>query len=363
MQTTSQAVKTRVLVVDDSVVIRKLLTAVIDRESDMEVVGVAQNGSIALKKINQLSPDLITMDLDMPELDGLDTIREIRGSMGLKTPVIMVSAATYQGAEQTLDCLNAGADDFILKPKNVVSFEESIRLIRVELVPKIRALHTAEWEVVAPAPVPPVKSVEEKTIRPPSKIDALVIASSTGGPAALDVFFECLGNNLGVPVLLVQHMPAEFTRNLARRLDEKHALSFQEAADGMEIQADAVYVAPGGRHMELARYNHIVKITTNEKAPENFCRPAADVLFRSAAKVFGERIIAVVLTGMGRDGANGANLIAAGGGIVYAQDKESSVVWGMPGATVEMGCAKEVLAIPEITLRIREHLKGRSGCE
>jgi len=351
-----QAIKTRVLVVDDSVVIRKLLTAVIDRESDMEVVGVAQNGSIALKKIHQLAPDLITMDLDMPEMNGLETIREIRENLGLDTPVIMVSAATYQGAEQTLDCLNAGADDFILKPKNVVSFEDSIRVIRVELVPKIRALY---HPVDEPASVPTVNTpafVNRADTAHPGRFGALVIASSTGGPAALDVLFKHLGDDLGVPVLLVQHMPPEFTRNLARRLNEKHSLTFQEACGGMKILPNCVYVAPGGLHMELERANHIVSIATNQNPPENFCRPAADVLFRSAARIYGSELIAVVLTGMGRDGANGASAIAATGGIVYAQDKESSVVWGMPGATVEMGCAREVLPIPDIAEKVREHL-------
>lgn len=357
MSSSSPTNTIRVMVVDDSVVIRKLLKTVIEREADMEVVAVAQNGNIALRKMDQVAPDLITMDLDMPELDGLDTIRELR-NRGLKTPVIMVSAATYQGAEQTLDCLNAGADDFILKPKQAKSFEESVRLIRVELLPKIRALQSVMFE----EPV-----VEEKRVDVPlrtkdseiSKVSAIVVASSTGGPAALDCLFEHLGGSLDVPVYVVQHMPAEFTLNLARRLNEKHPLTFQEGTHGLYPQANNVYIAPGGFHMKLSQnVDGDLTLLNNTHPPENYCRPAADVLFRSAAGVYGNEILGIVLTGMGKDGANGSSVIVSCGGSVYVQDKASSVVWGMPGSVVEAGCASEVLSIEDIAAKVR-HLLGK----
>jgi two-component system, chemotaxis family, protein-glutamate methylesterase/glutaminase len=296
--------KIRVLVVDDSVVIRKLLRSVIDAEPDMEVVNTAADGSIALKKLDQTPPDLITMDLDMPEMDGLEAVRTIR-ARGLKIPVIMVSAATHAGADKTLDCLKAGADDFILKPANLESFASCLENLRNDLLPKIRAIapaaelrsvHAREpWQPVATPPRP----LSVRSPLPGGRISALVVGSSTGGPAALDQFFGCLGGNLGIPVLVVQHMPAYFTKNLADRMDTNHVLHFHEGSEGDVVEANHVYIAPGGYHMEIQRAGTQVKIATHQGPMENYCRPSVDVLFRSALRVYGGGLIAVILTGMG----------------------------------------------------------------
>jgi len=344
------------MVVDDSVVIRKLLKTVIDREADMEVTSVAANGSIALRKIDQCPPDLITMDLDMPELDGLQTVRAIR-EQKLDIRVIMVSAATDQGAEQTLDCLNAGADDFILKPKHAETFEDSIRLIRTALIPKIRALRPKAPDITVHVRDASNQVVVDRITTGRTAISAIVVGSSTGGPAALDEFFQNLGGNLGVPVFVVQHMPPEFTANLAKRLNEKHPLTFVEGIDGTLVEDDHVYIAPGGVHMELQRKPGGIVVVKNTKGPlENYCRPAVDVLFRSAVSCYGDELLGVVLTGMGRDGAAGARHITAVGGSVYVQDRESSVVWGMPGAVVEIGVQRDILPVAKIAVQIRKHL-------
>lgn len=350
-------IKTRVMVVDDSVVIRKLLKSVISEEQDMEVIAVAPNGNIALKKMEQLSPDVITMDLDMPELDGVQTLREMRAK-GLNIPVIMVSAATDIGAEKTLDCLSAGADDFILKPKNLSSFQESFRLIRVELLPKIRALRPKIESPKVPEPEIHEPIVLERPVERASVFKAIVIASSTGGPAALELFFQNLNGPVTVPIFITQHMPPTFTANLAKRMNEKFKLRFQEGRDGNIAKPGQVYIAPGGFHMKLESRDGEVVILNNTDPHENYCRPAADVLFRSAAKIYGNKVIGVVLTGMGRDGASGATTIASCGGPIYVQDEASSVVWGMPGSVVESGCVHEILSIPEITVRIQNHLRG-----
>jgi two-component system, chemotaxis family, protein-glutamate methylesterase/glutaminase len=348
--------KIKVLVVDDSVVIRKLLRSVIDAEPDMEVVNTAADGSIALKKLDQTPPDLITMDLDMPEMDGLQAVRAIR-ARGLKIPVIMVSAATYAGADKTLDCLKAGADDFILKPANLESFASCLENLRGDLLPKIRVLVPAVQEHPR-SPLAPAIPIRSHQAIPASrgKVAALVVGSSTGGPAALDQFFGCLGGNLGIPVLVVQHMPAFFTKNLADRMDANHVLSFREGSAGDWVDPNHVYIAPGGYHMEVVRSGARVKIATQQGPMENYCRPAVDVLFRSAVNVYGGNLIAVVLTGMGRDGCSGAGLIREAGGMILAQDEASSVVWGMPGAVASAGFAHEILPIPDIVARVHARI-------
>lgn len=270
----------------------------------------------------------------------------------------MVSAATDIGAEKTLDCLSAGADDFILKPKNLSSFQESFWLIRVELLPKIRALRPK-----MDSPLVAVSEIHEpvelqQPIERASVFEAIVIASSTGGPAALELFFKNLNGPVTVPIFITQHMPPTFTANLAKRMNEKFKLRFQEGRDGDLAQPGQVYIAPGGYHMELQARDNQVVILNNTDPHENYCRPAADVLFRSAAKIYGNKVIGVVLTGMGRDGASGATTIASCGGPIYVQDEASSVVWGMPGSVVETGCAHEILPIPEITVKIQNNLRG-----
>jgi len=331
----------RVLVVDDAVVIRRLISEVLGSEPDIEVVGVAANGRLALAKIPQVNPDCITLDVEMPEMDGLETLAELRKTWP-KLPVIMFSTLTAKGASRTLDALALGATDYVTKPANVGSFTEATERLRQELIPKIRA-HTGR----EPAPASPPKIVRKEN-RPRQSVEAICIATSTGGPNALSTVVPSIPASIGVPILIVQHMPPLFTALLAERLNHASQMTVCEGSEGQMVEPGRIYIAPGGRHMEVRRTNGKVTIALTDAPPENSCRPAADVLFRSAAAVYGSAIVAAVLTGMGQDGLRGVESISEAGGEILAQDEESSVVWGMPGAVVHAGLARQVLPIGEV---------------
>ena len=345
----------KVLVVDDSVVVRRLIVDALDSHAGIQVVGTAANGRIALTKIDQLRPDVITLDIEMPELDGLGTLRELRKKRHFP-PVIMFSTLSVAGATATLEALAAGATDFVTKPANVGSVGESQRMIREQLVPKILSLGGQP----SPAPVlaAPVRRLAPPPVRA-GRITAITVASSTGGPDALAKVLATLPGNLPVPVLVVQHMPPVFTKMFAERLDRQSALRVVEATDGMPVTAGTVYIAPGDRHLTVVGRGTSVTTRLTTAPPENSCRPAADVLFRSVAQVYGASTLAVVLTGMGQDGRRGAEVLRAAGAEVVAQDQASSVVWGMPGAVVGAGLAHAVLPLAEIggylTTRVATH--------
>jgi two-component system, chemotaxis family, protein-glutamate methylesterase/glutaminase len=335
----------RVLVVDDAVVIRRLISDVLGSEPDIEVVGVAANGRLALAKIPQVNPDCITLDIEMPEMDGLQTLVEIRKTWP-KLPVIMFSTLTSKGAARTLDALTLGATDYVTKPANVGSFTEATDRLRQELIPKIRA-HTGRKPPGAPAPAPPPRTAVRET-RSTRPIEVICIATSTGGPAALSTVVPSIPVSIGVPVLIVQHMPPLFTALLAERLNQSSALTVCEGSEGQLVEPGHVYIAPGGRHMEVHRKNGKVVVALTDAPPENSCRPAADVLFRSAASVYGPAIVAAVLTGMGQDGLRGIEPMAEAGCEIIVQDEGTSVVWGMPGAVVHAGLACQVLPIDQV---------------
>ena len=345
--------KIRVLVVDDSVVIRKLLTDLLVEDPEIELAGTAPNGRIALAKLPQVNPDLVTLDIEMPELDGLGTLPELRKSYP-KLPVIMFSTLCERGAASTLDALARGATDYVTKPANIGSMAAAIQNVKEQLIPKIKSLCGGS-KPAAPAVRLPSAVVRKPAVAaPPKRCDIVVIGSSTGGPQALAKVLAQLPADFPVPIVIVQHMPPVFTQHLAMRLDQDCALTVREAADGDALLPGRALIAPGNFHVQLRRVGTGVRIALQQEAPENSCRPAVDVLFRSAARIFGAHTTGVVLTGMGRDGLRGAEEIVGQGGAVVAQDEATSVVWGMPHAVADAGLADAVLplsAVPRDLLR------------
>ncbi len=341
-----------VLVVDDSVVVRRLVTTVLEEDPDITVVGTAASGRIALTKLAQVTPDCVTLDIEMPDLDGLGTLRELRRTHP-RLPVIMFSTLTERGAGATLDALALGADDYVCKPANVGSATEAIESVRSQLVPKIKAL-CPPLPGTAPAAVrrTPSAPLAGTGAASTGRIDVLTIGSSTGGPDALSAVLPQLPASFPVPVVVVQHMPPVFTRMFAQRLDSKCALSVKEAEHGDLVVPGRVLIAPGDKHLQLTRVGTSVVAHLTSGPPEHFCRPAVDVLFRSVAQVYGGKTLAVVLTGMGSDGARGAGVLRRAGAEVVAQDEASSVVWGMPGAVVAAGLASRVLPLDRMAAHI-----------
>jgi two-component system chemotaxis response regulator CheB len=350
-------VTTRVLVVDDAVVVRRIVAQVLESEPDIEVV-TAANGRIALARLVQARPDLVLLDVEMPELDGLSTLRELRTTHP-RLPVVMFSTLTERGAATTLEAMSLGATDYVTKPANVGSVNASIEAVRSELVPKIRALCAPRPPAPA-APSPrPRAAAAPGDVRVPGAagatraartrpIELVAIGSSTGGPRALHEVLEALPGTLPVPIVVVQHMPTVFTRLLAERLDATCSLQVREAAGGERIGPGEVWIAPGGSHLVVRRRDGELVLAIDGGPPENSCRPAVDVLLRSVAEAVGQDALAVVLTGMGADGARGASLLHDAGAAVLAQDEATSVVWGMPGAVVRAGAADDVLPLDQV---------------
>lgn len=333
----------RVLIVDDSVVIRRLLSTIIDEDPELEIAGIAQNGLIALQRIRQLQPDIVTLDVEMPELDGLATLKELRVEHP-DLPVVMFSTLTGRGAEATLTALALGASDYVTKPANVGSVSVAIERVREELIPKLKGLTRRKAPMVFPR--------FERTVRagrPTERVDIVAIGSSTGGPNALSEVLKTIPADLPVPIVIVQHMPPVFTNFLASRLNDACAITVHEGEDGMRVQPGHAYIAPGDFHMTVRRgATGQLYLATNQAPPENFCRPAVDVLFRSVGATFGGNVLAVVLTGMGHDGRDGIVPLREAGAHVIVQDESTSVVWGMPGAVASAGLADEILPLPAI---------------
>lgn len=428
------------------------MTSAIEQDAAVKVIGSAANGALALAGIEQLRPDVVTCDIEMPVMNGVTTVREIRRRYR-DLPVIMFSTLTEQGARATLEALSAGANDYVTKPSNTGAVVASMNAVREQLVPRIKALHearqaagrrpaarpavsttagapavstTAEASAppVAPTPspdgsataaAPPAPTAPDPTapdptapdrsalnrraprravpapsrpaartaprpvpagpapagaavplwlpaVRRPSvgRIDVVAVGCSTGGPDALARVLAVLPASLPVPVVVVQHMPPLFTRLFAERLDRGSPLTVVEATNGQPLLPGHVYVAPGDHHLEVVRSGNGVVTRLHDDPPENFCRPAADVMFRSVAAAFGAAALGLVLAGMGSDGRRGAEVMVAKGARFIAQDAETSVVWGMPGALVQAGLADEVLALSAVATAVSDRtLVGR----
>ncbi len=353
--------RTRILIVDDSAVMRSLLRAVICADNSLEVAGTAADGESALSAVESLAPDVVLLDVEMPLMDGLATLRELR-ARGHRGPVIMCSSLTHRGARVTIEALAGGASDYVAKPAGQAGREEGICALARDLIPKIRALaprlphHCPENAAIrigqhrraGPYPAPPSVPGE---LAP--KIVAIGV--STGGPAALDTVLPCLPASFPLPVLVVQHMPELFTALLADRLNGRCEMNVREAAEGDAVRPGTIFVARGNWHMEVlpaASTGASATLRLTQAPPENHCRPAVDVLFRSAAAAYGGAIVAAVLTGMGSDGLAGARALRAAGGTVLVQDQTTSAVWGMPGAVARAGLANRILPLDAIAPEI-----------
>ncbi len=340
----------RVLVVDDAVVIRRFLSEIIQADPDLELAAVAANGKIALARIEQLNPDVVTLDVEMPEMDGLETLAEIRRTRP-ELPVIMFSTLTERGAAATIEALRLGATDYVTKPAGMSSAEDSVARVRAELVPRLKALVRPAPRGAAHVPAPVVSP--SSPCRP---AEVVAIGCSTGGPNALGRILTALDSKLGVPIVVTQHMPPVFTRFLSERLDKDSGLTVVEASEGLAVEPDTVVIAEGDHHLEFRREGTQVRCHLDGASPEHSCRPAVDVMFRSVAQVWGAGALALVLTGMGNDGTDGARALRARGAQVLVQDHDSSVVWGMPGSVVAAGEADAVVALDamadEIQVRV-----------
>ena len=340
----------RILIVDDSAVIRKLLSDLLSSDPEIVVAGTAGNGSRALARIPEVKPDLITLDIEMPGMDGLETLVEIR-KLYPRLPVIMFSALTERGGTATLDALARGASDYVTKPSSNETVESSHERVREELMRKIKSLCAVGQPRQGAGP-PPILVFPA----PQTRIDVVAIGASTGGPNALTELIPGFAADFPVPIVIVQHMPALFTRLLAERLNTLSPLEVQEGKAGQKLQRGQVWVAPGDHHMTVARKGTDFVLGINHDPAENSCRPAVDVLFRSVAQTYGANVLAVVLTGMGTDGTRGSAVIREAGGAVIVQDEASSVVWGMPGSVVAANLADRIYPLagigPEVVRRV-----------
>lgn len=372
--------KLKVLVVDDTIVYRSSVSAIIDTLPETQLVGVAHNGKIALSKIATLKPDLITLDIEMPVMNGLEVLAELR-KMNSEVGVIMLSTLTADGSSMTMKALELGAFDFILKPQSP-SIEAGKQEIKKLLHPIIQAFAKSKNATnlfrKTPTRTRPVQSLKRGTQPAPpprpqrngttaarpgftrtSKSEIVTIGISTGGPNALAKMLPRLPGNLGVPVVIVQHMPPVFTKSLAASLDKKCALSVKEAEDGEPLVANTVYIAPGGKQMKLSAsangIHRLIKITNDP--PENSCKPSADYLFRSVSDYYVGRTTAVIMTGMGSDGSKGLELLSSKGSHIIAQNEDTCVVYGMPKFPIEAGLANVIAPLDKIAEEIVKSVK------
>ncbi len=364
------AEKLRIMIVDDSMLIRSIVGGWLRAAPDLEVVATHANGRRAVDDVAKSRPDVVVLDLEMPEMDGLTALPLIL-ERAPGTVVLVASSLTRRGAEISLRALTRGAADYLAKPE-AVQGQSGAEPFRDELLAKIRALgrrarpapavRSSERKAAAVAATVPARARAPVKLRAynPGPVTALVIGSSTGGPQALNKLFTAIGPAIGhVPVLVTQHMPPTFTAILAEHIARAAGRPAAEGQHGELIRPGRVYVAPGGRHMVVGGSAGVPCIQLTDDPPVNFCRPAVDVLFDSASALFRSGVLGVVLTGMGADGARGATTIAGAGGNVLAQDEATSVVWGMPGAVVAAGAAFEVLPIDEIGSKVTRMLGGR----
>ena len=365
----------RVMIVDDAAVVRGLFSRWVESEADLEVVASLRTGREAVNQLERADPDVVVLDIDMPELDGLAALPLLLAKKR-DLVVIMASTLTRRNAEISLRALSLGATDYIPKPTANHEVAASATFRR-ELIEKIRQLglrskrlRPAQPRTATPLPSkssPPLQPRMPAPVHPPLSLRAmsatpprvLLIGASTGGPQALNALVAHIGGVLErAPVLITQHMPATFTAILAEHLAQIAKCPVREAREGEEINAGTIYIAPGGKHMKVTRRNGVAVIALDEGALINFCKPAVDPLFASAAEVWGPKVLALVLTGMGSDGLRGAKAIVAAGGSILAQDETSSVVWGMPGQVAHAGLCSAVLPLDEMPAKLARLFGG-----
>ena len=365
----------KVMIVDDSAVVRGLVSRWVGEEPGMKIVARHTNGRKAVEDVASSQPDIIILDVEMPVMDGLEALPQLlKGKPGVK--IIMASTLTQRNAEISMKALSLGATDYIPKPESNSGISTSASF-RTDLIKRIRSLGAARRpgllrntkasdqkvlgtvEKAAPASGNTVVS-GNPALRPFSRVSprVLLVGSSTGGPQALAKLFAAIGPKIGnIPVFVTQHMPAAFTAILAKHIGEVSGRASKEAVHGEEVEAGNIYVAPGGYHMRLKPSPGGAVIALDQGPEINFCRPAVDPMFETAAKIYRSAILATILTGMGTDGANGGRAVVAAGGSVIAQDEETSVVWGMPGAAASAGICSAILPLPEIGPKINSLLK------
>jgi two-component system chemotaxis response regulator CheB len=347
--------KVRVLVIDDSALMRRLIPRILEEDRSIEVVGTAMDGNFGLKKIQELQPHVVTLDLEMPGLNGIDTLKQIMRHW--KLPVVLVSSYSTAGASITLKALALGAFDFVAKPKNV-----SARMPEIagELIRKIRA--AAQHGTAAPVFLPEdAPNALLRKQRPAAPTRVIAIGVSTGGPNALQYLFSNLPVDFAGTILVVQHMPDGFTELFAKRLDETCPIRVKEAQSGDLLVAGRALICPGNRHMKVKKLPLGNVAVLNEDDPVNGHRPSADVLFRSVAKEFGPQAVAVLMTGMGEDGAAGMGDILKAGGVTMAQSRDTCVVFGMPKAAIERGFASQIVDLQELPGVLQAECGGNHG--
>lgn len=345
----------RVLVVDDSSFMRTALSMLLEKSPDIRVVGTARDGQEALELVETLDPDVLTLDVEMPRMDGLTALRHLMQHS--PRPVLMISSLTQEGAATTVEALSIGAVDFI--PKEHARVQLSITQIEGELHRKVKAAALARRPLKpAPHAETPAPRPAQRLVRAHPQAEVLVIGVSTGGPFALQKVIPALPAALPVPVVVVQHMPPHFTRSLADRLDAQSSVTVREAESGMRLAPGHVLIARGGEHLSLRRdpVTGFVHAVLSPEPAEMLHRPSVDVLFRSAAEVYGRRTLALVMTGMGKDGLEGAKAVKARGGLVLAQDEASCVVYGMPRAVAEAGVAEATIPLDRMAETLAQTL-------
>ena len=352
MAAESEECKIRALVVDDSVVVRGIVSKMLQEDGEFEVVNTAADGVIALAKLEQYDVDVILLDIEMPRMTGLEVLKKLREQRN-RTPVVIFSSLTQRGASATIEALMLGAKDYVMKPGGafMTDANEGKRAIMEELIPKVKQA-AVKKQIGRPVErqVPASPSVARRNQL--KKIDAVVIGVSTGGPQALARLVPKLGRDFPTPVIIVQHMPAAFTKHLSERLTSECGFPVSEGVHGQRLEAGTFIVAPGGVHLGVKRVGTKVMVALNDRPAVNMCKPSADVLFSSAATAYGGNLLGVVLTGMGCDGTLGCKAIKDSGGGVIVQDEDSSVVWGMPGSVVREGAADQIVGIDELASEI-----------
>ena len=336
----------KVLVVDDSALMRKFISDILNSDTRIEVVGTARDGKEALNQIRALKPDVVTMDVEMPTMDGLKALEEIMSTNPL--PVIMVSSMTQQGAETTMKALALGCVDYIGKPSGSISI--NIREVGQDIIDKVIAASTARLKTSRAMPSVPSASSFRRMTPPANTVrrDIVAIASSTGGPMALSELLPKLPKNFPVPIVITQHMPKEFTPSFSKRLNDSSKIEVVEGFDGLTLKPGRAVIAPGGSHLIIKRRAGAAVCGLSDAPPVCSVKPAANVMFQSVAEEYGGNVLCVILTGMGRDGTDGATLLRRRGAYVIAESQKTCVVYGMPKSAVDAGVVDEVLPLGEI---------------